>query len=76
MTENLVWRGQGPMPETAPRWGACPRCGDSLQTVTTRVPDHGTHRSLVIGWCMDCLAIKAWAVKAPSIRTRHLEFDT
>lgn len=33
--------------------GACD-CGDSLQTITTEVPDHGRYRIAYIAWCMDC----------------------
>jgi hypothetical protein len=43
-------------------YGACPRCGDSLQTYQTTVWDHGQHHTLYVAWCADCRDVKGYVV--------------
>lgn len=38
--------------------GAC-ACGDTIQTLSIAVPDHGQWRRAYIGWCMDCQRVCA-----------------
>ena len=59
-------KSEGPGITMRPGYMAgCPACGDSLQTVEVIVPDHGHRRYLYLGWCMDCLEVKASALFDP-----------
>jgi len=49
--------------DVLPRWGACPRCGDSLQDVPATLPDHGSQVHVHLAWCMDCLRVRGEYVR-------------
>lgn len=52
--------------------GGC-GCGDTIQNINVKVPDHGQEYNIVIGWCMDCKKIVGYAT--PTLTKDGFDFN-